>query len=434
MKNEKIPATLASQICSGPHIPSQAELTQILETRLTEAPETAFAEFTHLQRCAARTWGAENTAHFAQVLRRMRVSPKPVRRTAWERALLLVASLPQPWQAPMGAHLEASKSGRAPRGRVCWSSAHANSVLVALLRWVSHCQQNAVPLLPTGTSLDNYAEKISKSASVRTAADYLGRILSGIRIVAPEISSDACSHVALFWAERAADAGAPTKTGAQLVGAKAIYDLGIDLIEQARRRPLRGLHAARDFRNGLLLAIGIALPQRARALSALTFDHTLRVSDTPSFHVTIPAAFLKLPESQKGGEPYDREIANESLAAALREYRMGYRPIFDEGNSLFPSTLARGCSISEKQIGRLAGDLTQKAFGTRVSIHRFRDNVATTASEILSASGRGASKLLDHRCEATTRRHYDHATGLAATAEFVKVLEKQSSRKALLNL
>lgn len=136
---------------------------------------------------------------------------------------------------------------------------------------------------------------------------------------------------------------------------------------------------------------------------------------------------LKLPEDRKSGAPFERTLTSEKLAEALLEYRRSFRPLFDQGPYLFPSMLSPDAAISECHIGRLTGDLTARAFGVRVSIHRLRDNVATEASEHLTSGGRAATGLLGHRSERTVRRHYDHSTGLASAQEFVDMIEVQRS-------
>lgn len=112
-------------------------------------------------------------------------------------------------------------------------------------------------------------------------------------------------------------------------------------------RLVRGGHAARDFRNGILLSLGAALPQRARALSALAFDQTLDLRGAGLVNVRIPARMLKLPEDRKSGAPFERTLTSEKLAEALLEYRRSFRPLFDQGPYLFPSMLSPDAAISE---------------------------------------------------------------------------------------
>lgn len=421
---------------AGPTVqpPNSIELDLHLEQRFREVGPSAFMEFAHLQMVASKTWGAERCAHFAQVLRRARVKPKAARQTAWEKAQMRLGELPEGWQPAIAERISISIEGKRRKGCTLWSAAHSANVIRALAGWVDHCRSYGLPLRPTGQALDDYATKVARRASTRTASDYIGRILAGMTVIEPGFTSQACEFVACDWRERAEQEGSTTKTGAQLVGASEIYGLGFDLMEKARKRPLRGVHAARDFRNGILLSLAAALPQRARALSALAFDQTLDLPGAGLVHMQIPARMLKLPEDRKNGTPFERTLTSRKLAAALLEYRHSYRPLFDEGQYLFPSMLSPGDAISESQIGRLTGDLTARAFGVRVSIHRLRDNVATEASEHLTSGGRAASALLGHRSERTVQRHYDHSTGLASAQEFVDMIEGQRSLDVELKL
>ncbi len=109
--------------------------------------------------------------------------------------------------------------------------------------------------------------------------------------------------------------------------------------------------------------------------------------------------------------------------AALTKYKRDFRPIFDDRDWLFPSRKTIGNAISEKQIGVLAGSMTETAFGERITIHRFRDNVGTDASEYMVGGPRSASCLLDHKDEATAAKHYDHSEGVKAAKEFGEATE-----------
>lgn len=406
--------------------PSRTRLTRHLKRRVTAVGDPAFAEFAYLHKRAAEIWGAEGTAHFAGVLRQTRVTAKIPRLSTWTKAEALVERLPGAWRIAILDRIEASRPGRRAKGRpLLWSADHTRNVIWALIRWSEHCRPLGLDLLPIGAALDAYAQDVAHRATDRTAADYIARVLSGLSVVAPEFDSVACAFVVSDWEERAAVQGARSKTGAQLVGASRIYDLGFAIMAEARARELRGVRAAKEFRNGVLLAMAAALPQRARALSSLEFGRTLELTSGPEIHVRIPAHMLKLPEARKSGEPFDRTLSSEKLATALREYRMAYRPLFDDGAYLFPSMLARNAAISERQIGRLVGDLTEKAFGVRVSIHRVRDNVATEASERLLGGAHASSVLLSHRDLGTTQRYYDHSTGLSAAQEFLQLVDRQ---------
>lgn len=409
-------------------VPGRAELSAHLQQRIGQVGKTALAEFAHVQRVASQKWGAERTAHFGQILREHRVSPKPPRKTAWARAEEALRHLPARWRQPIADHLALSLQGKRVKGRTLWSAAYAQSVISALKTWAGYCASNGLDLTPTGAALDAFGHHLiagaghERQVTTRSVADYMQRILSGMALFQPGFASAACDFVVEDWRNRAKSEGPSTKTGAQLVGASAIYDLGCRHIDEARTRPMRGLHAAREFRNGLILALGTALPQRARALSCLAFDSTLLLLDAETLGVRIPASMLKLPEDRKQGAPFECSFRNAPLAAALQDYRQSFRPIFDDGLALFPSVLSRNTAISEKQIGRLTGNVTEAAFGVRIPIHRLRDNVATEASETLEGGGRAATALLGHKSQATVARHYDHSEGIRSAQEFGDLL------------
>lgn len=70
----------------------------------------------------------------------------------------------------------------------------------------------------------------------------------------------------------------------------------------------------------------------------------------------------------------------------------------------------------------------------RIPIHRFRDNVATEASENLIGGAYAAKTLLRHVDEAITLRHYDHAEGLKFAGEFEDFIEGRRTIRAELIL
>jgi hypothetical protein len=229
--------------------------------------------------------------------------------------------------------------------------------------------------------------------------------------------SSARDFVCRYWREKSRAGGTPTKTGNQLVGAVTIYDLGFRQIEEARSKSMRGIRAATTFRNGLILVLGTALPQRARALSALDAGKTLWFEQPDRLHVRIPARILKRWEDQKSGDPFDIVFHNARLVATLEEYYRVYRPLFDDDTCLFPSFYAAAQSISEKQIGQLSADITEKELGVRIPIHRLRDNVGTDSAEHLEGGRLATKALLDH-ADIGTGDHYDHSNATKAATKF----------------
>ncbi|QYX55518.1 hypothetical protein K1T73_10430 [Roseovarius sp. SCSIO 43702] len=421
--------------------PSREALTDHLAARVDEVGAAAFAEFAHLQRVAAEALGTEKTAHFARVLREARVSVKAPDRCPWETAAQMIASLPAQWQEPLADQIAVSRKGQAVLGKTIWSVDYTKSVLSALDRWVTYCAAKGLPLLPKASAFHRYACHLVQATSDRqptttgTAGNYLQRILAGLAVAAGgHFHSEACGFVAADWRERARAQGAVTKTGSQLVGASALYRFGFRMMAEAHSRPVRGIRAATTFRNGLILAVGAALPERARALTWLEFDRTLTLIDRTHLLVNLPGEALKYPEARKTQESYAVIFENPGLAEALHAYRADFRPLFDDGLHLFPSVHGKRGAVTAKQIGRLTGDLTEKEFGVRIPIHRFRDNVATEASEHLTGGAYAAKTLLRHVDEAITLRHYDHAEGHRSAGEFEDFIERRRTNSAELIL
>jgi hypothetical protein len=215
----------------GSSPPGQGDLKHHLSGRLQQIGTPALMEFAYVQKVAAEEWGAERCAHFANVLREARVAPKLPRRTSWQAAKMRLSDLPDQWQPLLAGRIEASEVGVRKVGQMLWSATHTQNVIRALSGWVAYCKAQDLPMPPTGGTLDAYAKVVAQKASVRTASDYVSRIFTGTKLVIPGFSSQACEFVVCDWRERAAESGSMTKTGAQLVGASRVYDLGFDLMQ-----------------------------------------------------------------------------------------------------------------------------------------------------------------------------------------------------------
>jgi len=412
-----------------------------LNDRFNAVGEVAFAEFAYVQKIAAEVCGAEATAHFGRVLRDARVSPKRGDRCRWEPVENQVKKLPDEWQPEFLGQIKASRMGRSILGRTLWSSEYTKAVIHSITQWLKYCQEEGIKRMPTATSLQRYAISLvqpsgqEKPTSAATAANYLDRIIAGLDLVTSgKASTEACRFVQRDWRQRGQQFGASTKSGKQLIGARVLYEYGFEQIEAAKKHSVRGVRAATIFRNGLLFAVGMALPERARALTWLEFDKTLTVIDKKFLHIELPGAALKLPEARKATEKYDLIFENPRLAETLQEYRQCFRPLFDDGNELFPSVHGKPGSILPAHLGRLAGNMTERDFGVRVSVHRFRDNVATEASENLLGGAYAAKTLLRHVDERTTAKHYDHSEGVKAATEFGSWIDQKCTVEARLSL
>jgi integrase len=414
-------------------VPDHTEMSSYLEALSVRLGEQyAAADVAYLQLGAPVLWGVPVAGMIGKILRQRRCFVKLPAKSADERARLAIASLPREWQDKLTEKLSSEPGRRSEK----WSAHHTQAVAYALARWHRVSIGFERDIRPSGTTFHAFANDLREDGVAdRSVADYLGRIVSGFRVaVEPEFFSTGCDHVISRHNAFAKVAGRPTKTGEQLVGASRIFDLGTDLMDEARRSGARGLHKARDFRNGLVLAIAAALPQRARALSHLHFETTVQLLAERYVHITLPGRVLKMREGKKRFGGYDKVLENPILWSSLDDYRRDFRPLFDNGTALFPSMVDMGAAISSAQLGRLVGNLTLKHLGVRVSVHRIRDNVATEASEELQSGGYLAPALLGNKSEATTAVHYDHAQGMRAANEYAEYLISRRSGPTALRL
>lgn len=397
-------------------LPAPDEVSAYLAQLLRRLPKrSAYAEFSHLQIAAAFLWGTQPTAFFAKVLRSQRVTKKAARQTEWDRARRAITGLPQAWQAPMNELLQRScQCSLHPRGLI-WSATRIKSVADALRRWSVYCDDAAIDPCPTGAHLEAYAAALRATGDIgsNSISDYLGRIVTGYQDVIQKTA--ALPGAAFVVARRRELKGAPTtKTQSQIVGASVIANLARDLFAEARHRPIRSLAAAVKARDAVLLLLAISLPERSRALSALSFDETLHFGTRPWLHFDFPGAVLKGLQIHKAGKRRRVEVQNSELWDMLSEYRTAFRPLFDDGQALFPSSKALGHSLSETRLSSIVGTVTQARLGVRITLHRLRDIVATQASETMVNGTMVAAGVLGHKSEQTSKRYYDHSEGRAA--------------------
>lgn len=385
-----------------------------------------------IQMAAPVLWGMTYASMIATTRRRWQRLPATGRTSKTRSLGDLISRFPSDWQPGLIARMSSEPGSR----KLKWSDDHLRAVGYALLRWLGWCESLGHDVRPSGTTFLAYARDLAEEGvSTRSIGDYLGRILSGYASARdPDFTSVACDHVISRLNARKKREGRRTKTGEQLVGASTIFDLGMEIMDDARAKGPRDLFVARDYRNGLLLAAAAAVPQRARALSHFDIGRTIVLLERPFIHVRLPGSVLKLREHEKASGGYERVLENPVLWDAIDEYRRLFRPMFDDGSAMFPSLLDFGSAISANHIGCLVGNLTEAHLGVRVSVHRVRDNVATEASEELCGGGYIAPVLLDHRSAGTTMASYDRAQGVRAARDHADFVASKRSFSATLRL
>lgn len=381
---------------------------------------TAFSRFGTFQVAAALIWGPEATGYLAGQLRTARVVAKPAPLDDWERAARAIAALPDAMRPLFEALMARSRAGRHLEGLV-WSPARLIDVATALRRWDAHTQLLGETGWPTAAGLRRWGEVLAagERTSPRSVAAWLERVVTGYEfVVTPGIRHDGAAAIAAQW-EAQGDAAPPRRGGARrTVAASAVYRLGLSLMAAAEAAPVRRLREGMQYRDGLLLSIVAALPERARAVAA--FGVIARIDVEPGTHrlcVTIPGAVRKLRRGNRHRPARYLGFENRRLAEALQRWRMAYRPLFDDGAALWPSMRSLDGALTSREFGAIVGKHIERALGVRATIHDLRGCVATERIESDPVGGAAAATvLLGHRDPRTTARWYDLAEGLGAMA------------------
>ena len=215
---------------------------------------------------------------------------------------------------------------------------------------------------------------------------------------------------------------------------KAAADV-LDCADRARL-PARQVHAAaRDFRDGLIIALLVARPLRIKNLAEIEIGTHLRQTTTRTTleftaaetktHVAIceqwPEALL--PPLAR----YLVEIRPLLIAAPAtggnqrRPGEPGARLWVGQGGTLFSAT---GLNLALRRHA-------ERTLGFAMSAHRFRDSVATSIANDDPTKATYAARMLGHKRLSTTERHYiaqDNAAALASYHDHISSLHATLSR------
>ncbi len=179
---------------------------------------------------------------------------------------------------------------------------------------------------------------------------------------------------------------------------------------------------ARQFRDGLLIAVLVALPLRRRSLTALRLDeHVRRVGGT--FHLILDR------DDTKSGHALDVDIPND-LAAYFSRYLAQYRPLFPRADVEAELWLSsKGGALGADAIYDLVCRRTQSAFGFAIHPHLFRTIAATTIAREAPENIAMARDLLTHSKLDTTMDYYTKAQTVLAARRHTALLAKLRAEK-----
>lgn len=210
------------------------------------------------------------------------------------------------------------------------------------------------------------------------------------------------------------------------------HGLGITaLAEEQNHTPLS---RAVQMRDGILLALSVALPERVKALCSLEFNTSLRLLPPDIIAICLPGKVLKMREERKGTSERGEEFRNAVLWNVLSDYITNYRRLIDNSMYVFPDTRAYGKPLGGAGVRAIIKRETRKRFGIAIPTHRMRDNAATEAVEVLPDKGSAGPALLHHADERTFQKHYDHSEGIEICRAFNTFLAQKKGPTTTLDI
>lgn len=205
----------------------------------------------------------------------------------------------------------------------------------------------------------------------------------------------------------------------RLVPANDLLQLGLDLLGQAgavldrAKAPERSRQmaaAARDYRDGLIIALLASRVPRLRNLLGIEIGTQLRQSNgSVSLHFKATETKNKRPQTMAWPE---------ILLPALHRYLTQVRPMLiptaaprDPNRPLRPPGAALwvgqgGTPLTPGGLQKALRRHTTPRFGHTINAHLFRDCAATTVANLDPVHVRHAAGLLGHRSLRTTERSY----------------------------
>jgi integrase len=215
----------------------------------------------------------------------------------------------------------------------------------------------------------------------------------------------------------------PRSKYSRLVMAEVLVDAGLALMAEADTAVhLTKLRRARQYRNGLMIALLASCPIRLKNFAALTIGRSL-VEAGGDWWIVLGAT------ETKEGRPDERRIPaflTEHIQRYLGEHRAALASQEDRSGALWLSSRAgRPMTCATVQHAVIA--TTDATLGVAVSPHMFRTSAATSAATHAGTTPHLASALLHHRDVRVTEKHYNRASILNASKAYLEVIETYKS-------
>ena len=205
----------------------------------------------------------------------------------------------------------------------------------------------------------------------------------------------------------------------RLVDTNILVDAGMTLMAQADAATHRSaLFRARQFRNGLMVALLALHPFRLKNFAGFEIGRTFRkVKD---------AWWIVLSASDTKEQRADERPVIPYLARWIGRYLNTHRPVLarvSDGPTALWLSSNDGSAMTYLAVEKVISKITFAAVGIDVSPHLFRTAGASTAAVHAGDTPHLAAALLHHIDPAVTEEHYTRATSLSATQNYAALIE-----------
>jgi integrase len=204
----------------------------------------------------------------------------------------------------------------------------------------------------------------------------------------------------------------------RLVYTNLLAEAGMTLMAEADAATHRtALARARQFRNGLMVALKALHPIRLKNFAALEIGRSFKKINN-SWWIVLSAADTK--EKRSDERPVD-----PCLIRWIERYLNIHRPVLARTGDA-PATLwlssNGGSAMTYAAVERVIKETTLATVGVDVSPHLFRTVGASTAAVYAPATPHLGSALLHHIDPAVVDEHYNRASSLDATQAYAALI------------
>jgi integrase len=205
----------------------------------------------------------------------------------------------------------------------------------------------------------------------------------------------------------------------RLVLAEVLTEAGLTLMCEADASTRPVLSRARQFRDGLMIALLATMLIRLKNFAALEIGR--------SFVLIRGWWWIVLTNQETKEKRADERAVPNFLLPWVERYLRQHRPILDrsgEGPTFLWLSSRDGLPLTYKAVERTISERTLATVGVDVSPHLFRTSGASTAAVYGGNIPHLASALLHHTDPRVAERHYNRATSMSAAQAYGAIINR----------